>query len=646
MDSESRTLSRPPLEQLWLVTTISQAHLSPAAEKYEELSRALVAAWPSEQDIRIIHALPVGLSAHLFSGICTPYSGSMHQDPPSPQQMLHLPQQGSHPVLIARKLLILGTFLQGVLPSSMTDLGGLSIPCHDIMSRVVETAVRLVTTNEDLIGSVEGIQCIMLEAMYQIYAGNLHRGWMAARRAITVAELMGLHRGLDSPSLKILEPETRAILDPVHLTFRLVEMDHFLSLMLGLPHTSLEAHFANPAILEGCQRIDRMQRIHCAAAGRILQRKDRNSEYTSEIDNLLQKAAAEMPPQWWLRPDLASSHSHGAEVLHDTVRLMDQFTHYHLLIRLHLPYMLRFSPDNRHDHYKITAINASRETLARYVDFRISNRAHFYCRGLDFLAFIASTVLCLAYIDYYKQRNSIFNFLVHSRPSDRGIMERTLSIIESMIGPDKDPIASKIACFLNNLLAIEAKASTGSIYSYSINSTIVNGRDGLGYDSELTNGGKVLHVYIPYFGTINLERDSSLAVPALSERAGTPTALDVGTFSSSQSGEAPEQPLSGSTFHSPSNEIDNLYSHPAPQIISHQLTERSSSPQQQQLAHADEGPSPFNNCNYNNIAGPQSSELVEPAGKDIDWGLQGVDVALFESLFPETQSPDIFSDEF
>ncbi len=51
------------------------------------------------------------------------------------------------------------------------------------MVHVVDTAIRLVSTNEDLIGSVKGIECIMLEAMYQNYVGNSHRrAWQYAGR--------------------------------------------------------------------------------------------------------------------------------------------------------------------------------------------------------------------------------------------------------------------------------------------------------------------------------------------------------------------------------------------------------------------------------------------------------------------------------
>jgi hypothetical protein len=69
----------------------------------------------------------------------------------------------------------------------------------------------------------------MIEAQYQNYAGNLHKAWMAVRRATAVAQLMALHRGFNSPSLKILDAETRKSFNPDHMCFRLVEMDRYLS---------------------------------------------------------------------------------------------------------------------------------------------------------------------------------------------------------------------------------------------------------------------------------------------------------------------------------------------------------------------------------------------------------------------------------
>ena len=91
---------------------------------------------------------------------------------------------------------------------------------------------------------------------------------------------------------------------------------------------------------------------------------------------LLHKAADDMAPRWWLIPNFMPCKSDSTKVLRDTVRIMDQLTHYHMLIRLHLPYIFS-SSGQKNNHSKITAINASREILSRHNAFRTSNPAYF-----------------------------------------------------------------------------------------------------------------------------------------------------------------------------------------------------------------------------------------------------------------------------
>ncbi|TPR04661.1 GRASP55/65 PDZ-like domain family protein [Aspergillus niger] len=455
--------------------------------QYACINRDLLEAWPSQRELNHIFTLPVGISTYMSYGICAPNFTSTNHDLPSSKEMLQLPPPTSHPVLIARKLLTLGIFLQGIPPSSIQALADLSISHHDIMSRVVACATRLVTTNDELTPSIEGVQCIMLEAQYQNFAGNLHQAWLATRRATAIAQMLSLHRGLSPSSLKTLDPATRNTLNPDYLCFRLVEMDHYLSLMLGLPPTSLEARYLSPKALETCTPQDRMHRMHCIVAGRILHRTDgdiNNLSLTQDIDSMLQNAAAQMPPQWWLIPDLLPSHT-PKDIIHNTLRLTHHFTHYQLLLRLHLPYMLRSSQDTTvYDQSKLTIITVSREILSRYIHFRTSDPAQYYCRGVDFIAFVATTVLCIAHIDSPSNmqhgKGTIATFLAHSRPSDHGMMERAHSMIEDMAGsgPGTDEIAGKLAGIMRHLLGVEESAA----------------------------GGVGLHVYIPYYGTIGFER--------------------------------------------------------------------------------------------------------------------------------------------
>ncbi|KAJ5587758.1 uncharacterized protein N7459_003523 [Penicillium hispanicum] len=597
-EDRSTCFSESSLMRTSPTIAIPKAPDEQAAGKHEEITRELIAAWPSQSDLDILYTLPAGPSAHLHREVYAPGLG-----PPLPREILQQPLPGSHPVLAARSLLILGTFLQGVLPCLIKSPLSDSVFYHKLMTRVVEKAVRLVTTNDELTGSIEGIECIMIEAMYQNHAGNLHLAWLALNRAISVAQMMGIDRGLSSPCLKFLEPKTRAAFDADHLCFRLVEMNCYLSVTLGLPAASLEARFATPEALEECGPTQRMQRIHCAVARLILRRNGTEMNDQSqflEIEALLQKVAAVMPPQWWLIPNIQSSDKSDADILNDTIRLMDQLIHYHLLVRLHLPYILRSSPDGKYDHSKIISVSVSREILSRYIVFHSTNSSPYYCRGMDFLAFVAIAAMCMAYIDSHNQKfnsGSIYHFLTYSRPSDRGMMERTLGLIQATGRDTTDALASKLTRIINPLLAIEAKAAGGTVYSTS---SFKSEEGELECDDNATNGEGALKIRIPYFGTISFERGAiRRSVPATSY-----------------------QPGLGDPIQSA---VDTL---PADQETGSDY---------QLLSIMEKDPSTLN---AENTQPTQPHGLVEESAVEHDWDLQGIDVALFDSLFRGAGSLD------
>jgi hypothetical protein len=383
---------------------------------------------------------------------------------------------------------------------------------RQVMHRVVDIAIKAVTTRDELLHSVEAIECIMLEAMYHNYSGNLHRSWMATRRAITVAQSMALHRGFTSPSIKVLEPRARKEFDIGHLTFRLAEMDGYLSVMLGLQPSSLETrHITCEKALAACGPIERMQRVHYIVQERIIARSssdDFDLAKTQEIDKVLRKAAEEMSPRWWLTPTFTPDHADNTKVMRDMTRIMDQFSHYHLLIRLHLPYVL--SPDRRHDYSKVVAVDTSRELLNRFLSFRVSNPAHYYCRGSDFLAFIAATILCVVHIkssEYAFDKDpgefsdtTGFEFLAHNRLGDRGLMEQALEVIESIHERGTDAISVRISRILRDLFSIESNASGGKIYTVSSSKT---SNQELECDGQLVDGGNTMRIHIPNFGRID-----------------------------------------------------------------------------------------------------------------------------------------------
>lgn len=564
---------------------------------------------------------------------------------PSPQELLRLPPPGSHPILIARKLLLLGTFLHGIPLFEIQKLGSRGTFYLEIMSQVVDKAIRLVTTNDELICSVEAIECIMMEAIYQNHSGNLHRSWMAVRRAISVAQMMAISRGLDSPSLKFLEPATREIFDPDRICFRLVQMDRYLCIMLGLSPSSLEAHFATPKALEGCGPLESLERIHCVIADNILRRSEadlNDLKKLHEDDKLLQKMASDMPPQWWL-PNYVANDSDDTKLLQDTVRLTDQFAHYHILVRLHLPYMLRSSTDHRYDHSKITAVNASREILSRYLAFRTSSPVHFYCRGDEFIAFISIAVMCIAHMNASKQLNestetpnhgTVYNFLAHSRPSDRGMMERTLEIIESTARHSSDKITSKLGRIIHHLLTVEAHAANGATYNTS---TSQGNEGGLECNGRLKDGGKELNIYIPYFGKINFETRS---LPKLDSATSQRPRSDVSVIPSAKLSR-PDQPVERNN-----DQISTMQHALARSLDCRGEIETQTIESFRSVKMPFDMPNELPAYDGSIAQSDQTQSQMDFSGPGEDWDLQGIDTALFDSVFRLADTPFLDTEEF
>lgn len=604
---------------------------------FDKISCALLAVWPNQHDLDLILSIPVGVSVLLHGVVCRPYSGLFSEQIVSPRRMLQPPPPEYHPVLIARRLLLLATLLQGISPSSVDKLAGLSLDYRTIMLRVFNAATRLVTSNDELVGSLEGIECVMIESMYLNNAGNLRRAWLANRRAMATAQMMGLHTGKSSPNL-ILEDETRDRIYPNYMWFRLVVSDRYLSLMLGLPQGSLENIFASPEALDGCSAVERMERMLSVAGGHVLQRNSverTDLEATYKIDRMLQAAAALMPPQWWMMsPNLSAIAGNDEKAFEESIRLTNQFAYYHTLVQLHLPYMmLPSSVESSYDYSKMTAASASRTIVSQFLSFRNSFLANAYCRGIDFLAFIASTTLCLAHIEARRQQNAdssnsltVFQSLQHQRLSDRGLLERTLEVMESMAQSARDVVARKIAGILRPLLAIEDNSFKGGYYHISA-SPEPNTQESqcLGDPNEAFHA---LHIQIPYFGTIQIEHRSILP--------------DTSTLAQVSSNEWPQDP-SISLSHEPPSPRSRERGGLAP--IAHPPGYEIST---SQPVNADWqiAPSYFNPAELPGAANQdqlvsslttsdtQEAYLLVPGlAADVDdWALQGVDTALFTNL--------------
>lgn len=468
-----------------------------------ELSRVLHASLPSRQDIDRICTGNKSSSVLAHETMTTPFTLLEQRGLATAESLAEPPKANAHPVVIARYLLLVATLLQS------QEIKHLSESERAVMERLVELAASRVTRNDRFMGSIEVLECLMIESAYHANIGNLRRSWLAVQRAMSVAQLMGLNRARGQAQYEILGATTHC--DPHIMWFRIVDLDRYLCLMLGLPQGSLDRSMASDAVLENDTPLGRIERIHCAIASRILERNDSTSSshdptLTRTLDVELQRAARRLPSKWWLVPDLRLS-SNPQALFWDTRRLFAQVLHYNLLNQLHLPYMLRSSSANRKHEYSLMAcVNASREMLSRFITLRSFNGVAYSCRTIDFIALMAAMTLLLAHLDSHGSETE--NLLAHQYHSDRAMIELVKENMQELNRVRSDALSAQIAGWLARLLAIEAEAAEDGQSRCA--RTVSVQKAGFDVPLHLEEGvhanGAVI-VQLPYFGILKIARN-------------------------------------------------------------------------------------------------------------------------------------------
>lgn len=484
----------------------------------QKLSHILHSALPSIEDTRKIAQARGDISTLFYDVITVPYDRLDQRNSQRPECLLQQPSSQTHPVLIARHMLCVATFLQHLHPRFHGGLKDLSEPPRTIMKRLAETAFSMVTTNDDLIGSIEGLECVLMENMYHANMGNLRKSVVAVRRAMLIAQMMELHRASPRIPIPVLDVNTES--HPEYLWFRIVCADRQLCLMLGLPQGTLDCSMAtNNAIFASDTPMGRLERIHCAIASRILERNQSDGESddcTPALDRELQQAARSLPCAWWLPPIPAIVSDRPETLFWDIRRLFNQLYHYNLINQVHLPSMLRRQSENA----RINCIHASREVLTRFLMFRSCSRIAFCCRPVDFFSFMAALTLLLAHLEGHRladgcegdQPRHFATLMCHQRHTDRAMMEQAQECMEEQSRLSEDELSAQWADLLRRLLVIEAEAADGRWNRAASVSVQMPAQS-----SEAS--ACAVSVHIPYFGLIRIAREMANDVPNMPDGA-------------------------------------------------------------------------------------------------------------------------------
>ena len=309
---------------------------------------------------------------------------------------------------IAKALLCLCTILQEGSISLNTG--------HDIANAVDQTKQTIkiiddmVLSDDELTGTIDGVECIILRAKYEGNSGRVRRSWLISRRGIAFGQLLGLHKLPGSPESQSSDSNRR------HSIWRaLYTTDRFMSLVLGLPYGPSEIHSSAGGDLGSSakgiqlhytndQYVLRLTNI----AGHII---DRNQQLPSnnmlpltlKIEGEMIDLQSSMPTQWW-----EAGRVTGAVASQVYSQILPQFWHHLCRTLLHLPYMLKATTSSRFEYNKTATLESAREMIARYRVMRpVQGFSSLTCKVTDFQVFTAAMILVLNLIYHYMGSESL-----------------------------------------------------------------------------------------------------------------------------------------------------------------------------------------------------------------------------------------------
>ncbi|KAL4972518.1 hypothetical protein BDW66DRAFT_162845 [Aspergillus desertorum] len=416
----------------------------------------------------LLHALPCTRDIEILLGKVSRFSTLSYQSnfkTSSPKELLKeqiavssLLHPETHPVLLGRQMLLFAAALQHIPPNA--GIPGLTENHRLIMERLAESAIRMVTMNDELLGTLEGLENIILESFYHIDSGNIRRAWITIRRAVMAAQLMGLHQP-GHHRFKLINDQNS--LDPAVMWGCVVSMERVLSLLLGLPTSTGDASPAVQSETDGD-----LSALAMHLTSKILHRnqldasKQATRNITKEIDQELIQMAERLPSSFWRPLALAGLEVDSTEALWETRRAMDHMCYYVLVNQLHLPYIICPSHTPYVIYSRLACLSASREFLARHIAIRTLNIVTPYSRMGDFIALTAGMTLMLVHIVSHGHREiGNGSLLIHERLGDRAAVEQVLDCMKSMSELHEDVLAAKCAVLLRELLVIEAVAARG-----------------------------------------------------------------------------------------------------------------------------------------------------------------------------------------
>lgn len=365
-----------------------------------------------------------------------------------------------------------------------------------LIEKYVAAVNKLIVSDDEIAATVEGIECMALEAKYQVNMGRPRRAWLLYTRAISFAQLLGFHRLANHPNKNGNEYKRQ-----VGIWAHLVLGDRFMSLILGLPYSVPDAFCmpylndmpspstaAPPPANAGEALLQRMMPIVSRLVDRNQSVTPMAYSATLSLDQQLDDVLADQDPAWWTTEMIP-----GQQTEDHFDRLQAQFFHYQIKVLLHMPFMLRphHTNDKRYQYSHNQALEGARGMIRYYAALRTNTSVGPYiCKLIDFQTFTAAMLLLLNLCGYsaqHRQAGATNSPELEQDQLDSELIDQTISLLRGAAEEVGGVVAAQSAQALEMIARVRhmtpemAKACT---------------------QEEMERS--TCQVSIPYFGTITI----------------------------------------------------------------------------------------------------------------------------------------------
>jgi hypothetical protein len=395
-------------------------------EKAYQILRALL---PSQQDVDIIIESTIGW--FLVRILCKAgHDLYRREEPISTFNTTTISTQ--KPVVIARTLLYLAICIQQLPPvfdATRLQLYKGSTTVEALVDNYICKVADWVTSKDDLISTIEGLECLLLQGFFHISAENIRLAWLNSRRALAIAQLLDLRREFMKP---LNENGLMSQMAKKQMWSTVVYIENFWSLTLSCPCGTGDDSFGdeeenlNGLNTDNLQIFDRKLSL---IAGRISVRnqKDVTMLYslTQQIEEKMDLLFGQMSKSWWEIPSLDAEPC-SREASDGFDRTWAHLHYFLLQSLLHMPFWFKGAPDAPDEHHSRDCLNACREVVLRYLVVRKVHET-LRCRILDFTAFVHTMILSL---DHLRS-----GFREIETPQELSSRDSNISLIRELISP-------------------------------------------------------------------------------------------------------------------------------------------------------------------------------------------------------------------